>query len=329
MTSKSRRVSINSETQKPSAWVVNATDRGRKSVKPGNKIYLQDGQEFQIELHNPLTESVLADIRVNGSSVSKTGIVIRPAQRFYLDCFVDDKKKFIFKTYEVEDTSESKQSISKNGTIEVYFYKEETFSIKNWTDKFDRIIEKYYYPMYYPQYYPNYPIYPLNPMPVIWFNNTSEKYQNINTIGGYTTNNIIGSSNTSSTNSPNIFSSSINSNVSLINDGSFNTSSLNNQANYSSDDSYLHQKVKNSLNEVFNTKMETGRVEKGEESKQEFTDVDLEFQKYHISSVLYQILPESQKPVETTEIKKKFCDECGSKILKETSKFCHECGTKF
>jgi hypothetical protein len=319
MTSKSRRIST--ETPKPNAWVVNGTDRGRKSVKLGNKIYLQDGQEFQIELHNPLTESVLADIRVNGSSVSKTGIVIRPAQRFYLDCFVDDKKKFIFKTYEVEDTSESKQSISKNGTIEVYFYKEETFSIKNWTNKFDRIIEKYYYPMYYPQYYPNYPIYPLNPMPVIWFNNTSEKYQN--TIGGYTTNNIIGSSNTSSTNNnSNIFSSSINSNVSLINDGSFNTSSLNNllQANYSSGDS-------NSLNEVFNTKMETGRVEKGEESKQEFTDVDLEFQKYHISSVLYQILPESQKPVETTEIKKKFCDECGSKVLKDTSKFCHECGT--
>jgi len=312
------------ESQKPNAWIVNPKDRGRFSIKTKNKVFLPNEFSFEIELHNPLTESVLADIRVNGNSVSKTGIVIRPAQRFYLDCFIDDKKKFVFKTYEVEDTSESKQSISKNGTIEVYFYKEETFSIKNWTNKFDRIIEKHYYPMYYPQYYPNYPIYPLNPIPVIWFNNTSEKYQNINTIGGYTTNNIIGSSNTSSTNSPNIFSSSINSNVSLINDGSFNTSSLNNllQANYSSGDS-------NSLNEVFNTKMETGRVEKGEESKQEFTDVDLEFQKYHISSVLYQILPESQKPVETTEIKKKFCDECGSKILKETSKFCHECGTKF
>ena len=304
------------ESQKPNAWIVNPKDRGRFSIKTKNKVFLPNEFSFQIELHNPLTESVLADIRVNGNSVSKSGIVLRPAERFYLDCFVDDKKKFIFKTYEVEDTSESKQAISKNGTIEVYFYKEETFSINNWMNKFDRIIEKHYYPIYYPNYYP---IYPLT-QPAIWF-----KYQNINPIlgGGYTTNNIIGSSNTSSNNNSNIFSSSINSNVSLINDGSFNTSSLNNllQAKYSSGDS-------NSLNEVFNTKMETGRVEKGEESKQEFTDVDLEFQKYHISSVLYQILPESQKPVETSEIKKKFCDECGSKALKDTSKFCHECGTK-
>jgi hypothetical protein len=314
------------ESQKPNAWIVNPKDRGRFSIKTKNKVFLPNEFSFEIELHNPLTESVLADIRVNGNSVSKSGIVLRPAERFYLDCFVDDKKKFIFKTYEVEDTSESKQAISKNGTIEVYFCKEETFSINNWMNKFDRIIEKHYYPIYYPHYYPIYPLNKSIPQPAIWFNNTSEKYQNINTIlgGGYTTNNIIGSSNTSSTNNnSNIFSSSINSNVSLINDGSFNTSSLNNllQTNYSSGDS-------NSLNEVFNTKMETGRVEKGEESKQEFTDVDLEFQKYHISSVLYQILPESQKPVETSEIKKKFCDECGSKVLKDTSKFCHECGTK-
>jgi len=68
MTSKSRRIST--ETPKPQAWVVNASDRGRKSVKPGNKIYLQDGQEFQIELHNPLTESVLADIYVLPSVLS-------------------------------------------------------------------------------------------------------------------------------------------------------------------------------------------------------------------------------------------------------------------
>jgi len=304
------------ESQKPNAWIVNPKDRGRFSIKTKNKVFLPNEFSFEIELHNPLTESVLADIRVNGNSVSKTGIVIRPAQRFYLDCFIDDKKKFVFKTYEVEDTQESKQAISKNGTIEVYFYKEETFSINNWMNKFDRIIEKHYYPIYYPQYYPVYPVYPTYPTypRVTWgvynSNNTSP------VIGGFSTNNIVGSSLNNTT------SYSSTSNTSLINDGSFNISSLNDLSpRYSSDS--------NSLNEVFNTKMETGRIEKGEESKQKFTDVDLEFQKYHISSVLYQILPESQKPVETTEIKKKFCDECGSKILKETSKFCHECGTKF
>jgi hypothetical protein len=99
-------------------------------------------QEFQIELYNPLTDSVLTDIRVNGKSVSESGIVLRPGERFYLDCFVDDKKKFIFKTYEVEDSDESKKSIQKNGVIEIFFYKEDTINFKNWTKRYDRVIEK-------------------------------------------------------------------------------------------------------------------------------------------------------------------------------------------
>ena len=54
-----------------------------------------------------------------------------------------------------------------------------------------------------------------------------------------------------------------------------------------------------------NNKIETGRVEKGESSNQQFVSIEMDFQKYHISAVAYQILPESQKPVETKEITKK------------------------
>jgi hypothetical protein len=38
-------------------------------------------------------------------------------------------------------------------------------------------------------------------------------------------------------------------------------------------------------------------------------------------------MPESQRPIETSEIKKKFCAECGYK-LKGTEKFCSDCGEK-
>jgi hypothetical protein len=76
--------------QKPNAWIVNPNDRGRKSIKTGNKVYLQDSQNFEIELFNPLKEPVLADIKVNGKSVSSSGLVLRPGERFYLDCFIDD-----------------------------------------------------------------------------------------------------------------------------------------------------------------------------------------------------------------------------------------------
>lgn len=141
------------EVKAPSVWVVAPKERGRKSVKfdtksdteTKGKVYLNDGEEFQIELHNPLTECTLADIKLNGNSISKGGLVLRPGERFYLDCFIDDKKKFIFSAYEVEDTDDSMESIAKNGLLEVFFYKESAKSIDR--SRLNRVIvERHYYP---------------------------------------------------------------------------------------------------------------------------------------------------------------------------------------
>ena len=142
----------NNHVEKPSAWVV-SSDKGRKSIKNG-KVYLKDKEEFQIELFNPLTDCVLADIKLNGNTISQSGLVIRPGERFYLDCFVDDNKKFVFNTYEVEDSQSTKVAISKNGMLEVFFYKESVVSLKNWRSKFDRVIVEKYYPVHYPHYQP-------------------------------------------------------------------------------------------------------------------------------------------------------------------------------
>ena len=119
----------------PAAWIVNSNDRGRKSIKKG-KVYLQDKEEFQIELYNPLQNCVLADIKLNGNSISKSGLVLNPGQRFYLDCFIDDKKKFIFNTYDVDRTDEVKEAIAKNGLLEVFFYKESVVNLENWSNRF-------------------------------------------------------------------------------------------------------------------------------------------------------------------------------------------------
>lgn len=261
----------NKKINEPCAWIVSTNDRGRKSIKNNNRVYLKDKEGFEIELYNPLTDSVLADIKVNGSSVSKSGLVIRPGERFYLDCFVDDKKKFVFNTYEVEDIDQSKEAIQKNGTVEVYFYKEDTINLKNWRDLFQPIIEKHYYPVYYPYYQPRW-------YPSVWYGTTT---------GGVTLTNTIGTTTT---------------NISLNNSGGtsnayYSSSDLGNMtftSNYSDDN----------IGSI-NTKIETGRVEKGESSNQQFVSVEMDFQKYHISAVAYQILPESQKPVETKEIAKK------------------------
>ncbi len=125
-------------TRMPSAWIASAKDNGRKSLKKisgKDTVYLNDNEEFLIELFNPLKFCVLADIKLNGSSISTSGIVLNPGQRFYLDCFVDSNRKFVFKTYDVEDTSEVMEAISNNGVLEVKFYKETVRNLTYWPQR--------------------------------------------------------------------------------------------------------------------------------------------------------------------------------------------------
>ena len=122
-------------TKKPNAWIASPKDNGRKSVKKidgKDTVYLKNEEEFVIELFNPMKFCVLADIKLNGNSISNSGIVLNPGQRFYLDCFIDSNRKFIFKTYDVEDSKEVMEAISNNGVLEVKFYKETVKNVRNW-----------------------------------------------------------------------------------------------------------------------------------------------------------------------------------------------------
>lgn len=86
--------------------------------------YLQKGQEFQIELFNPTTDTILAKITLNNKIISQGGLVLRPGQRVFLERFLDVEKKFLFDTYEVSNTSEVKEAIKNNGDFKVEFFKE-------------------------------------------------------------------------------------------------------------------------------------------------------------------------------------------------------------
>jgi len=272
----------------PGAWVCNPTDKGRKSIK-GDKIYLENNQEFEIEIYNPLKESVLADIRLNGNSISKTGLVVKPGQRIYLDCFIDDKKKFIFQTYQVENTQENSEAISNNGTLEVFFYKEEAVSIQNWNDKFHKIVIHEYYPVYYPWYYPyHYP----------YYGTTGGQYYG--TTGGYITTN--GGNYNTTTNIGTTF-----------NAGSTFTSGDN---SYGFSANCLNVQSSDMFNDISGEitigKIETGRVEKGEKSNQQFTEVNMDFEKNYIHHIVYQLLPSSRKPNEIKNVYKKVVNESAS-----------------
>lgn len=87
-------------------------------------VFLKDSQNFEIELHNPKQNSVLAKILINGRSISSSGFVLRPGQRVYIERFVDEPKKFVFSTYEVSDNYQNMKAIENNGLVEVQFYDE-------------------------------------------------------------------------------------------------------------------------------------------------------------------------------------------------------------
>lgn len=247
---------IATSNSKPGAWIVSSKDRGRKQIKSG-KVFLKDGDEFEIELFNPLTVSVLADIKLNGQSISKTGLVVKPGQRVYLDCFIDDRKKFKFSTYEIENSGEALDATQNNGVLEVFFYKEDVITLDNWQRKFDRVIVEKWYP------YNPYPWY--NPYPIYCGNGNAVTFKST---GITTTTNFSNSINCSYTSQVDL------SNLNVA--GSLSTNSI-----------------------------ETGRVEKGKNSKQQFTEVDIEFEKHYIASTIIQILPESRKPAEVKQMKTK------------------------
>jgi hypothetical protein len=97
---------------------------------------------------------------------------------------------------------------------------------------------------------------------------------------------------------------------------------------YSAGDFYCSTGTESNVKTLsIDNSFETGRVEKGGKSDQEFKSAYGEFNSWadYISEV--QIIPLSQKPVETQEIRS-YCTGCGSRMKKTTWKFCPNCGTE-
>ena len=107
---------------KPTAHITKK--KSRLKMYNGNVVYLNDKDNFEFEIHNPTQKSVLCKIKLNGSYISTSGIVIRPGQRVFLERFLDSNNKFEFSTYEVKDTSENRDAIDLNGDVRIEFYDE-------------------------------------------------------------------------------------------------------------------------------------------------------------------------------------------------------------
>ena len=237
----------------PSAYITRK--KSRLKIYNGHNVFLNDGDNFEFELHNPKQKSILAKIKLNGEYISTSGIVIRPGQRVFLERFLDSNNKFEFSTYKVKDNDENRMAIALNGFVEIEFYDEQP-------------------PVNQSNYYPHL-------SGGIW----KDGWSRINTGSPYygditftNSNNTYGTTTTYSTNSLRSFS------------------------------------------------LETGRVEKGESSSQNFTNSYEKFSYVVSKRYEFKILPSIQKYQEAHDIRK-YCTECGNKV-KNNFKFCPSCGNK-
>jgi hypothetical protein len=290
------------KTGTPYAYIT----KDRKRLKQfGQNVYLNNGEEFELELFNPSSTTVLAKIKLDGSYISGGGIVLKPGQRVFLERYLDDARKFKFETYEVDGTSnEVLDAIAGNGDVVIDFFDEYKQPVFN------------------------------NPITVYGgsFGGPIHTYNSnpFTLTGGYVGNTTTTTStNYSSTNTPGV---------------SFNTTSVNNTfagpnkrgilgPNNRGVLRSLKKSKPNSRSEVTMDMLsmdsiETGRVEKGGSSDQSFKTVDKTFNHYTCSTSIWKILPVSQQVFEKQDLKV-YCTNCGKKRKKDSDKFCSSCGNKF
>ncbi|CAG7579724.1 MAG: hypothetical protein SLAVMIC_00056 [uncultured marine phage] len=256
---------------KPNAWIVASKDRGRKKIYRGKetgnrRVYLTDGDEFQIELHNPTTSTVMAKIWMDGKSISNSGIIVRPGQRIYLERYLDEDRSFKFETYDVENTSGNRKAISSNGKLEVKFYNEQINYNNNNGTVFIGNNE--------------------------WWNGTF-----YGTCGTFTTNSAgnfgIYSDGTTTTNIGGSMMNVSSTPTAYTQNFNVETQSLS---------APLTKGVKTRSSKE---NLETGQVAKGEKTGQNLKHIDMDFESYPTSTVTYWLMPESRKILTKNDLKKK------------------------
>jgi signal peptidase I len=117
-----RRISVNTTGfAVPQSFITKGKQRLKQHI---DTVYLNNGDEFEIELYNPTQNKVLAKIEMNGNSIGN-GIILRPGERVFLERYLDEAKKFLFETYVVNGNNEEvQQAIGNNGDVVVKFYDE-------------------------------------------------------------------------------------------------------------------------------------------------------------------------------------------------------------
>lgn len=286
-------------------------------------VYLENGQEFQIQLFNPFTYTIGVDISLNGEMLSKT-LIIKPGQRIWLERYFENNRKFKFETYTVDNNDSTVEAaIAKNGNIKLEFYKE--VRVKNDLTFYGHVFSTATHDSWntkntYEKVYNSND----NLLDNLVLNDLSKEYTSTNTAKAFSQE---FATNCTCDCSANFVSTSFGSlngtittsdNITPITTVLYNAESPITAVDCAATTCYSMSERK---------EKETGRIAEGSISTQKFTDMDIKLSDLPFSVEEIKLLPMSEKPYTASDLQKIYCCECGRK-LNTKYKFCPYCGTK-
>ena len=251
-----------------------------KSSDSQRTVYLKNGTEFQIYLKNPYQSHLGVKIYVNNKYIGNM-LVLRPGQSCWLERYLNENSKFLFSTYEVENSAEMKYAIKQNGIVKLEFYHEVETVDNGLKIDYDNLI----------------------------LGNDSLRTYDVCYNSPITTS--LGSTYGSTT-----FTAS--NNLSC----SFNANSATAGMN-----AMKKARSAKAITQEIDATIETGRIEKGSHSDQEFNTCDIKFDYRSFKTESILILPQSRKSVTVEETRRRYCSQCGKKVNPK-DKFCSNCGAR-
>jgi hypothetical protein len=282
--------------------VLITSNRNELKVYQGNVVYLNNGDNFELRFFNPTKFKIGVEISFNGTKKGNGYLVVNPGQDIILDRFLNEQRKMLFETYNIDSNNKSAlEAIEENGIISFNFYKEHSL---NWNNSFnynsDKDVKiKYKFP---------------------------KKAKNVNLYGSIST--------FSTTKSPYTYSSTINRIYSQGSTGPAGPvgtpgSQGPSFSDYNTTSSVFYDNITLTNNQfsISNNILETGRIEKGDTSEQNIATVNVQFENTPFHSVTYKILPISTMNMTNKEIRQ-YCPECRYRLRKQTWKYCPSCGEK-
>jgi hypothetical protein len=110
------------------------TKKKQRVKQYNDTVFLENGDEFELEVFNPLNHKISASIQIDGKEIGSSNLVLRPGERVFLERYLNEAKKFMYETYMVDSSSsEVQNAIKNNGKVVVKFYYEYLYYYTNTT----------------------------------------------------------------------------------------------------------------------------------------------------------------------------------------------------